>query len=117
MHQKKPRSIAGTIVGVHSLENGERSGSRSFSYPNYEDLRAAAGPFTQLAAHGLAMAGVTDGDTTRRVMVDIVSANYFDTFGVALATGRMFRMAGPCPLRPCSSAMSASASGASPGGL
>ena len=74
----RPRPGAAEIVGVHSLENGERGGSRAFSYPNYEDVRAGAQPFAHLAAHSLAMAGVTEGDTTHRVLVDIVSANYFD---------------------------------------
>ena len=80
----------GTIVGVHSVEHGESGNSRAFSYPNFEDIRAARGPFTHLAAHNPAFAGVTEGESTRRAMVDIVTANYFDTLGVALARGRTF---------------------------
>ena len=80
----------GSIVGVHSVEHSESGNSRAFSYPNFEDIRAARGPFTHLAAHNLSFAGVTEGETTRRAMVDIVTANYFDTLGVALARGRTF---------------------------
>src|SRR5688572_18364377 len=79
--------IRGTLVGVHSLERATSGSSRAFSYPNYQDLLEAGRPFTHLAAHNLAMAGVADGDTTRRAMVDIVSANYFETLGVSLALG------------------------------
>ena len=57
----RPRAsgpVAGELVGVHSLERDSTGGYRSFSYPNYADLRdASAGPFTSLAAHNMAMAG------------------------------------------------------------
>ena len=89
----RPRTSSGiqaTLVGVHSLERATSGSSRAFSYPNYQDLREAGRPFTHLAAHNLAMAGVADGETTRRAMVDIVSANYFETLGVGLALGRTF---------------------------
>ena len=36
------------------------------------------------------MVGLSEGDTTRRVFADIVSANYFTTFGVPLFQGRSF---------------------------
>jgi len=79
---------AGQIVGVYSTER--EGNSRAFSYPNYADLREAAGSFSQLAAHSLALAGLSEGETTRRTMVDIVSANYFETLGVAPIVGRTF---------------------------
>jgi predicted permease len=79
---------AGQIVGVYSVER--EGNSRPVSYPNYVDLRDAAGSFSQLAAHNLAMVGLAEGETTRRVMVDIVSANYFETLGVAPVVGRSF---------------------------
>ena len=95
----------GTIVGVHSLERAESGNSRAFSYPNFEDIRAARGPFTHLAAHNMALAGVTEGETTRRAMIDIVSANYFDTLGVALARGRTFTAAEERPGAPAAVAI------------
>jgi predicted permease len=36
------------------------------------------------------MAGVREGDTTRRVMAGLVSANYFETLGVRVREGRAF---------------------------
>ncbi|HZB24587.1 MAG TPA: ABC transporter permease, partial [Vicinamibacterales bacterium] len=84
---------AGELVGLHSLERDTTGGFRGFSYPNYLDLREAAGPFRVLAAHNLTVAGLTEGDATRRVMVDIVSANYFDAFAVAPVIGRPFTAA------------------------
>ena len=92
---------AGQIVGVHSLERDTTGGYRSFSYPNYADLRdASAAPFTRLAAHSVAMAGVTEDETTRRAIVDVVSSNYFETFGVAPVLGRAFTAAEERPGAP-----------------
>jgi putative ABC transport system permease protein len=82
-------AVAGELVGIYSLDR-ETGNSRPFSYPNYLDLRDAAGPFTELAAHNMAMAGITEGETTRRTMVDIVSANYFAVLGAVPALGRTF---------------------------
>ena len=90
----RPRvsSAPGTIVGVHSVERATSGNSRAFSYPNYQDLREAKGPFLHLAAHNLAMAGIGEGEATRRAMVEMVSADYFETFGVRLALGRTFTL-------------------------
>src|SRR5688500_38705 len=100
----RPRTsgpVAGELVGLHSLERDTTGGYRSFSYPNYADLRdASAGPFTRLAAHHMARAGVTENETTRRAMVDVVSANYFETFGVAPVLGRTFTAAEERPGAP-----------------
>jgi predicted permease len=41
-------------------------------------------------AHDMAMVGLSEGDTTHRVFADIVSSNYFTTFGVPLFQGRSF---------------------------
>jgi predicted permease len=100
----RPRAsgpIASELVGVHSLERDTTGGYRSFSYPNYVDLRdASAAPFTSLAAHNMAMAGVAENETTRRAIVDVVSANYFETFGVAPVLGRTFTPAEERPGAP-----------------
>ncbi len=77
------------IVGLYS-RNSVNASYRAFSYPNYTDLRARNSVFTSLAAHNMAMVGITEGDTTRRLFADLISANYFDTMGVALFTGRTF---------------------------
>src|SRR4030095_11258047 len=36
------------------------------------------------------MVGVAEGTTTRRVFADVITANYFDTFGVPVIRGRAF---------------------------
>ncbi len=38
----------------------------------------------------MAMVGLTEGDSTRRLFADMVSSNYFDTMGVPLFRGRVF---------------------------
>ena len=63
---------------------------RAFSYPNYADLRAGNSVFTGLAAHNMAMVGLSEGDVTRRVFADIVSSNYFAVLGAPLYRGRPF---------------------------
>jgi predicted permease len=99
----RPRvsTTVGEMVGVHSLERETTGGYRAFSYPNYLDLReASASSFSLLAAHNMAMAGVTEDEITRRAMVDVVSANYFETFGVAPVRGRTFTPAEERPGAP-----------------
>jgi predicted permease len=77
------------LVGCYSRDTGKAS-YRGFSYPEYVDLRANGSAFSSLMAHNLSMVGLSEGDTTRRVFADIVSANYFTTFGVPLFQGRSF---------------------------
>src|SRR6202020_159086 len=78
------------IVGCFSRDTQKPDSYRGFSYPNYADLRADNGVFSNLAAHNLALVGIKEGDRTRRVFSDIVSANYFATLGVPLFRGRTF---------------------------
>jgi predicted permease len=77
------------LVGCYSRDTGKGS-YRGFSYPDYAELRESGSAFSGLLAHNLAMVGLSEGDTTRRVFADIVSANYFTTFGVPLFQGRSF---------------------------
>jgi predicted permease len=79
------------LVGCYS-RNSKRPDYRAFSYPNYADLREQNGVFAGLAAHNLAMAGLSEGEGTRRVFVDIVSNNYFATLGAPLWRGRAFTL-------------------------
>ncbi len=78
------------IVGCYSVDVHNPDASRGFSYPNYADLRDRNSVFSNLAAHNLAQAGLTEGGTTRRVFADVVSSNYFATMGVPLFKGRTF---------------------------
>jgi predicted permease len=87
----KPRVGAGdTLVGIYSQDRTEPTLYRAFSFPDYEDLSARTEVFDSLAAHNVVFAGFTEGDVTRRSFVDVVTRNYFDTFGVSLALGRTF---------------------------
>jgi predicted permease len=81
---------ADEIVGCFSRDTQRPDSYRGFSYPNYADLRADNGVFSSLAAHNLALVGVKEGDTTRRVFSDVVTSNYFATLGVPLFRGRTF---------------------------
>ncbi len=78
------------LVGCYSRNTKSPDTYRAFSYPEYAELRAANSVFTSLTAHNLAMVGLAEGDSTRRLFVDLVSANYFATFGVPLFRGRTF---------------------------
>ena len=79
------------LTGVYSRDTKKLDSYRAFSYPNYADLRASGGAiFTSLAAHNLAMVGLAEGDTTRRLMAEIVSSNWFDTLGAPVWRGRSF---------------------------
>ncbi len=88
----KPRPGAPDVelAGVYSRDRTQPDSYRGFSFPNYADLRARPDLFRSLAAHTFAMAGLGDGEATRRVFVNIATANFFDTFGVPLLFGRSF---------------------------
>ena len=78
------------IVGVFSRDTQKPDSYRAFSYPNYTDLRDNNTVFSSLMAHDMAMVGITEGNTTRRVFADVVSSNYFSTLGAPLFRGREF---------------------------
>ena len=78
------------LVRLYSKDRKPQGGFRSFSYPNYADIRDQNTPFASLAGFNLAMIGVKEGDLTRRVFAAITTANYFSTFGVRPALGRDF---------------------------
>jgi predicted permease len=78
------------LVGCFSKDTKTPNSYRQFSYPNYVDLREGNAVFSNLMAHSVAMVGIQEGDTTRRVFAEIVSANYFQTLGVTLWQGRTF---------------------------
>ena len=78
------------LTGVYSRDTKKPDSYRGFSYPNYADLRDTGRVFSSLAAHNIVMAGLAEGDTTRRVMGDVVSSNYFDTLGSPVWRGRPF---------------------------
>ena len=79
------------LAGVYSRDRTQADSYRSFSYPNYADLRDRK-IFASVTAHNFSLVGLTEGDVTKRVFVDVITANYFDTFGVPVARGRAFSL-------------------------
>ncbi len=83
----------GEVVGIYSKDRTTERGYRAFSYPGFEDVRAAGESFAQVSAHNVALGGVTEDGATRQTMLDIVSANYFAAMGVRPILGRDFTLA------------------------
>src|SRR5689334_10661101 len=63
------------LMGCYSRDTKHPDRYRAFSYASYSTLRADNAVFSSLLAHNMAMVGVTEGGSTRRVFADIVSAN------------------------------------------
>ncbi|MEP7009576.1 MAG: ABC transporter permease [Acidobacteriota bacterium] len=78
------------IVGLYSKDVKRPDSYRAFSYPEYREIRASNKAFSSLMAHNMAMVGLSEGESTRRVFADLVSANYFETLGAPLSRGRAF---------------------------
>ena len=81
---------ASGLVGVYSRDPATPDSYRAFSYPEYRTLRQTGLLFEGLAAHNFSLMGLTTGETTRRVFVEVVSASYFSTVGAHLERGRAF---------------------------
>ncbi len=94
----KPRPGApdSELAGVFSRDRTQPDAYRSFSYPNYADLRDR-NLFASLTGYTFSLVGLTENDQTRRVFVNIATASFFDTFGVRLARGRTFTPAEELP--------------------
>jgi len=78
------------IVGLYSKNITRPDSYRAFSYPHYRDIRERNEAFASLAAHDMAFVGINEGDTARRTFIELISSNYFSTFGVQLLEGRGF---------------------------
>src|SRR5262245_13406870 len=93
----------GEVVGLFSQDRTAARDYRPFSYSGFRDVRDAGGPFAHLAGHTIALAGVTENNTTRPVTVDLVTAGFFETLGVRLVYGRDFTMEEEHPGTPARS--------------
>jgi predicted permease len=89
----RPWHAVGEIVGLFDKDTSQPNAFRAFSYPDYVELRARNDVFASLTAHSVALVGVNDGDRMRRVLADLVTSNYFETFGSPLTLGRAFTAA------------------------
>ncbi|HEV7667059.1 MAG TPA: ABC transporter permease [Thermoanaerobaculia bacterium] len=78
------------IVGLYAKDTKRPDTYRAFSYPEYAEIRASNKVFSSLMAHNMAMVGLAEGESTRRVFADLISSNYFETLGAPLARGRTF---------------------------
>ncbi len=85
-----PINRPGQLAGIYVERTTPPGGFRAFSYPNYLDLRNEIDGFSRVAAHAVSLVGVGEGEVTRRVFADSVTANYFETFGSPLTIGRAF---------------------------
>lgn len=78
------------VVQIYSQDRRNPKTFRGFSYPTFKDIREQNTVFTDTLAYNLAMVGVGEKDSTRRVFSALVSSNYFSLLGVAPAQGRGF---------------------------
>lgn len=88
----KPRvgQPAGEMTSIYSRDTTKPDSYRSFSWAEYAALREKKDVFASLSAHNLAMVGVREGETTRRLFADMVTSDFFATFGTAPTLGRAF---------------------------
>ena len=86
-------TATGVLVGVYSRDGARPDAFRSFSYPNYLDLRARRHLFSELLAQRFAQVAVTEADAPRRTVAAVVSSNYFPALGASIAIGRGFSAA------------------------
>ena len=73
--------------GAH---NGSNMGTRMHSYPMYQDYQTRAEPLAEVLCRRLADASISIDNRTERVLVEMVSGNYFSMLGVGPAAGRVF---------------------------
>ena len=81
------------MVLIGNVERSERVERRGGSYPDFVDWREQARSFSSLAAYlGTTATLQGEGDRTpERLGIELVSASYLDTLGVAPLVGRDFR--------------------------
>ena len=82
------------LVAINTTQAKMTAQSGEFhlmSLPNIKDLREKTHSFTSLAAHSNPTAiTMTDTAEPRRIFVEVVTANYFDTLGIQPFKGRFF---------------------------
>ena len=78
------------VVGIYIRDTARPDSYRTFSFAEYQQIKASGEVFADVMAHTLTMAGIADGDSTRQSFTAIVSTGYFSTLGTHLAAGRPF---------------------------
>jgi predicted permease len=91
-----PVREAGRLVSLYtSGSDGEPWNTTS--YPDLMDLRAQNAVFEDVAGHSAMIAAVSQADTTRLTLGEIVTGNYFQVLGVPAAAGRTLEPADDRP--------------------
>ncbi len=80
----------GELVSLFNRDTTKPDSYRAFSFATFDELRKRSDIFASLSAHNLAMAGLREGDATRRLFIDIVTKDFFNTFGAPPLLGRGF---------------------------
>ena len=78
------------LVALYSRNTVRPGTFRGMSYPNFEDIRELNNTFSNVFAHELTNVGLREGDVTSRVFAEVVTHDYFATFGVSPHLGRFF---------------------------
>jgi putative ABC transport system permease protein len=81
---------ASELLGLYSHDPSKPNSYRSFSYPNFADIRDRNDVFDEVVAYTFTITGRPAGDVMRRSFVEIVSSNFFSAIGVSMAAGRAF---------------------------
>lgn len=90
----------GRIVGLYAKDTQRADVYRGFSYPNYMDIQQGAKSLEGVIAFSFGFGGLAEGGLTRRCIVLMVSANYFDLLGARPVRGRAFTVDEERPGRP-----------------
>ena len=89
------------VTLYESAPNGEQW--RQVSFPNFEDIQRSVPALTDVSAARIGVVRIGEDDGAKRVMVELVTGNYFDLMGIRPAIGRTFspeesRMGSAAPL-------------------
>lgn len=87
-----PRRLpaAERLVQLYAQDKKEPSNFRGFSHGAWRELRERRDLFDGVFAQHLTLVAVGEGSDVRRMLADVVSANFFAVLGVPPARGRAF---------------------------
>jgi predicted permease len=75
------------VLGAHQDGVGDFS---QFAYADFDDLRSQHGPFSEMLAYEINLAGVDLDGKVEPTVVNFVSGNFFRVLGLKPVAGRMF---------------------------
>ena len=79
-----------SLVSLYQRGNEGRGALSSFSYPQYEHLRDHSRSFDGLAAYSRIPVNARLGDSTERLITELVTNNYFEMLRLRPVLGRTF---------------------------